>query len=210
MRNRITLNPYDGDAYYQLGLACFTLQLYDEAENSFRQAQRFLPGNALAHYFTGLATLHASEREILAIAGFRLHQIQIEFERALQINPNLKQAHSYLELIEGLRARDLGDYAAAIDPLKQATNELPGLALAWKVLAACFFQIGQYEDAIHAAQHTLELHPTDEESAYLLGAAHFRLGHEAQMERFAHKVAELRGDSARWEAIAREYRGHFE
>jgi hypothetical protein len=66
MQVRIKRNPYDGDAYYQLGLACFTLKLYTQAEDAFEQAERFSPGDALVHYFAGLAALRRAERACTA------------------------------------------------------------------------------------------------------------------------------------------------
>lgn len=76
MQARIKRNPYDGDAYYQLGLACYTLKLYDQAENAFEQAKRFSPGSSLAFYFAGLARLRCAEAEILSIQEFRIREMR--------------------------------------------------------------------------------------------------------------------------------------
>lgn len=78
MNDRLARNPYDGEAFYQLGLASFTLGLYEEAENSFEQAERYLPGSALTHYMQGVTMLQREQPEILSISHFRLHEIQRE------------------------------------------------------------------------------------------------------------------------------------
>ncbi len=210
MRERLGVNPYDGDAYYQLGLACFTLQLFEQAENAFLQAQRYMPGTALPHYFTALAILHGAESEILSIGAFRLHQIQTELTTAAQLDPNLSEAQAYLQLVKGLMARDEGDNNSAIPPLSDAVEKLPTLGLGWKVLAACYFQNGAYREAIRAGSRALQLRPLDEGSAYLVGAAHSRLGELDETQAYAQRVARLRGDAEAWEQVMKEYRGEFD
>lgn len=210
MRDRIAANAYDGDAYYQLGLACFTMQLYDQSENAFRQAQRFLPGAALTHYFTALSILHGAESDILSIGEFRLREMQAELTTAAQIDPNLKEAQAYLQLVKGLMLRDDGEYADALAPLGKAVELLPTLGLAWKVFAACYFQIGNYPEAVRAGSQAVKLSPQDEDSTYLVGAAHYRLGEITEMQDYAKRVARLRGDEELWHQVEREYRGEFE
>lgn len=210
MRRRISLNPYDGDAYYQLGLACFTLKLFDQAENAFAQAQRYLPGGALPHYFAALAMLACDENDILSISTFRLHQVQNELEFAAKLDPNLTETQAYLQVVHGMLARDQADYEGAIPPLSDAVAKLPALAIGWKVLAACRFQTADYRQAIRAGSRALQLQPSDEGSAYLVGAAHFRLGELDEMEDYAKRVARLRGNADEWEQVVKEYHGEFE
>ncbi len=210
MRERIGQNQYDGDAYYQLGLACFTLQLYDQAENAFHQAERFLPGSPIPHYFTALAILNSAQSDILSLGEFRLREIQSELLKAVQIEPQLTEAQAYLQLTKGLMLRDDGDYEGAIRPLSKAVELLPALGLGWKVLAACYFQILKYEESIHAGGRALKLRPNDDGIAYLLGAAHYCLGQIEEMENCAKLVAQLRGDGEAWYQIVKEYRGEFD
>ncbi len=210
MRERIAANPYDGDAFYQLGLACFTLHLYEQAENAFRQAIRYLPGSALPHYFLALSILNAQEQEILSISTFRLHQAQMELATAVKIDPALAQAQAYFAFVKGLIAREEGDYANAAQSLREAVRLVPSLALAWKILAACYFQLGQYSEAVNAGKRTQELRPGDDGNLYLVGAAFGRLNEDDQMEHYARLAAEQRGDPDSWERIVDEYHGRFD
>ncbi len=210
MRERITSNPYDGDAYYQLGLACFTLELYPQAENAFRQAARFLPGSALPHYFTALGILHSEGEEILSISEFRLNQVRTELNTAVKLDPAMVEAQAYFAFVKGLITRAEGDYQGATQPLCEAVRLLPTLDLAWKVLAACYFQVGQYGEAIEAGKKTQELRPTDDGNLYLIGAAFNRMGNEDEMEQYARDVARLRGEPEMWQQIVDEYRGKFD
>lgn len=209
-RERIALNPYDGDAYYQLGLATFTLGRYDQAENAFDQAQRYLPGSAVAHYFKGLAMLLAKQEDILAVADFRLRAIERELRTAQQLDPNLHVTDAYLDLLRGLQLRDQEKYRQAVVPLQAAAQQLPDLAIIYKVLAACYFQIGDLARVIQAAKRAFELRPTDEDLAYMLGVAHARLEQFNEMEHYARRVALLRGDSTQWYQVVREFHGKFD
>lgn len=210
MRERLTLNPYDGDAYYQLGLATFTLGRYDQAENAFDQAQRYLPGSAVAHYFKGLAMLLSKQDDILGVADFRLRLIQRELETARELDPNLRVTDAYLNFLRGLQLRNQQKYRQAIAPLQDAANALSDLAVIYKVLAACYFQIGDLPKAIENAKRALELRPTDIDLAYMLGSAHARLEQFNEMENYAHRVAALRGEPTQWYEVVREFHGQFD
>lgn len=210
MRERIALNPYDGDAYYQLGLATFTLGRYDQAENAFEQAQRYLPGSAAAHYFKGLAMLLARQEDVLGIGDFRLHAIQRELETARELDPNLHVTDAYLDLLKGLQLRNQEKYREAIVPLQQAANALPDLGIIYKVLAACYFQVNDLPKVIENAKHAFELRPTDMDLAFMLGVAHARLEQFNEMEMYARRVAVLRGDSTQWYHVVREFHGQFD
>lgn len=210
MRERLSLNPYDGDAYYQLGLATFTLGRYEQAENAFEQAQRYLPGSAVAHYFKGLTMLLSKQEDILGIADFRLRAIQRELELARELDPNLRVTDAYLHLLKGLQLRNQEKYREAIAPLRQAAAQLPDIAVIYKVLAACYFQVGDLAQVIASAKRAFELRPTDTDLAYMLGVAHARLEQFSEMEQYARRVALLRGDSTRWYQVIREFHGQFD
>jgi tetratricopeptide (TPR) repeat protein len=210
MQARIKANPYDGEAYYQLGLALFTLQLYDQAEHAFEQARQFLPGSAEVHYFTGLAMLRGAEKEILSVEHFRLTEMQRGFETAAKLDPNLREAQPHLDFIRGLLARNAEDYAGALAPLKEAVETLPNFGLAWKALAACAFQTGDFHEAIRAGKQALQARPDDADAAYLIGAAYFRLKQLDEMEAWARRAAEMRDEPDSWGQIVKEYRGEFE
>ena len=211
MRERIGLNPYDGDAYYQLGLACFTLGRFEQADNAFEQAQRYLPGSAVAHYFRGLAMLLAKQEDILGIADFRLHAIQRQLETAREFDPNLHVTDAYLDLLRGLQLRNQEKYGEAIAPLEKAANALPDLAIIYKVLAACYFQVERSAEGDSSQRNAaLNLRPTDQDLAYMLGVAHARLEQFNEMENYARRIAVLRGDSTEWYHVVREFHGQFD
>jgi tetratricopeptide (TPR) repeat protein len=210
MRERIALNPYDGDAYYRLGLATFTLGRYDQAEHAFEQAQRYLPGSAVAYYFKGLAMLLARQEDILGVADFRLQAIRRELQTARELDPNLFVTDAYLKFLKGLELRNQARYGEAIEPLREAARTLSDLAVVHKALAACYFQIGDLANAIQAAKRALELRPTDIDLAYMLGMAHARLEQFNEMEKYARRVAVLRGDSTEWYQVVREFHGQFD
>ncbi len=209
MQARIKQNPSDGDSYYQLGLAYFTLKLHVQAQDAFEQAQRFSPGDALVHYFYGLAILRAAEPEILSVQEFRINQMKKQFETALSVDPNLAEAGVYCTFADALLARNHEDYAAALEPLRSIIQTLPKFTMAWKVLAACCFQVTDFEGAAQAGIRALQLEPRDADVAFLVGAAYARLKQTDETEAWARRVATLRGHPSNWPAIAREFKGQL-
>lgn len=207
MRERIKANPYDGDAYYQLGLALFTLRFYDQAEEAFELAQRYLPGQALICYFAGLSILYCAEEEILSIPAFRISEMRRQFQQAASLDPSLAEARLYGRFADALLARNEEDYAGAIVPLQEVVQTLPKLELAWRVLAACCFQVGRYSDAVQAGRQALQLRPYNADLAFLIGTAYNRLGDATEVEDWAHRVAEMRGQPDGWEHVVREFKG---
>ncbi len=207
MQARIKRNPYDGDAYYQLGLACYTIRLYRQAEDAFLQAQRFSPGDALVYYFAGLAILHQAESEVLSLQEFRINQMRKQFGTAASLDPNLAEAEVYVTFADALLARNREDYGGALAPLEMVVETLPKFTLAWKVLAACSFQVADYHKAIRAGRRALQLEPNDADVAYLVGSAYSRLDDKEETEAWARRVADLRRAPEQWFKIAREFRG---
>ncbi len=209
MQARIKANPYDGTAYYQLGLACLTLKLNTQAQDAFEQALRYSPGDALVPYFYGLSVLRSTEPEILSVQEFQINQMKKQFEAALSLDPNLTQAGVYCDFAEALHARNHEDYVGAMAPLKRVVEALPKFAAAWKVLAACRFQISDFQGATQAGTRALQLEPGDADGAYLVGAAFARLKNNEETEAWARRVAELRGHPSDWPTVVRQFKGQF-
>jgi tetratricopeptide (TPR) repeat protein len=109
-----------------------------------------------------------------------------------------------------LQLRNREQYREAIAPLKAAAALLPDLGIIPKVLAACYFQLNYLPPAISAAKRAIELRPTDIDVAWMLGTAHARLEQFNEMEKYARRVAILRGDSAHWYQVVREFNGQFD
>lgn len=146
----------------------------------------------------------------MGIADFRLHTIQRQLEQARELDPNLFVADAYLKLLRGLELRNQEKYREAIAPLLEAAEALPDLGIIYKVLAACYFQTGDLGHVIANAKRALERRPTDIDVAYILGVTHAQLEQFNEMEKYARRVAVLRGDSTEWYQVVREFHGHFE
>lgn len=209
MQARIKQNPYDGNAYYELGLACYTLQLYDQAAPAFEQAKRYSPGSALAHYFTAITELRRAELEILSIQEFRIRVIRQNLETALSLDPDLAEAKVYHTLTDALLARNREDYAGAIPPLTVVTTAFPKLGLAWKIFAACYFQVRDYAHAIEAGNQAWQLDSKDEDIAYLIGTAQARLHNTEQAQTWARRIAALKGNAEAWQELEKELNGQI-
>ncbi len=210
MQARIKSNPYDGNAYYQLGLACLTLKLNAQAQDAFEQALRFSPGDGLVPYFYGLAILRSAEPEILSIQEFRIVQMKKQFETALSLDPNLAEASTYCAFAGALYARNHEDYTGALELLRRVVQALPNFTAGWKVLAACCFQVSDFEGATQAGLRSLQLQPEDADTAYLVGAAYARMNQMEEAEAWARRVAALRRHPSQWRRIVHEFKGQID
>src|ERR1700722_13617227 len=72
-------------------------------------------------------------------------------------------------LIKGKKLLDAGDYAAAADELKAATEVMTTNAEAWNYLGVAEEHSGQFEEAANAYQRALELNRDLMEAHYNLG-----------------------------------------
>jgi Flp pilus assembly protein TadD len=87
----IRLNPNDAQAYYNRGNACYYKGDIDKAIGDYTEAIRLKPDYAMAYYNRGLAYRNKG--------GTTTGPVQINYEKALQIDPNHAKARNNLEAL---------------------------------------------------------------------------------------------------------------
>jgi tetratricopeptide (TPR) repeat protein len=115
------------------------------------------PVKALAHL---RRALELNDRD--ALAWFELSLLendQAALEKAVQLNPNLAEAHVLL----GVRLTDDGNLDAALQHLEQATRLLPRKSYAWYSLGYAQFQRGDVAGARGALEQALQTASTQEQ-----------------------------------------------
>jgi tetratricopeptide (TPR) repeat protein len=75
----IAEHPEDADARFNLGNALFNKGQYQDAADSYREANRLNPNLAHAHYNLGMALLRLKDRDAA----------QAEFKEAARLDPKL-------------------------------------------------------------------------------------------------------------------------
>ena len=124
----------------ETGLAALAVraQRYDEAVSRFERAIQ--EGASDGSTFFEYAMLLRDTKAPAARVDEFLH-------KTVQASPGFAEAHFLL----GVRASDRGDYSAAVEHLRRATEILPRQCYFWHALAFAYYKLGQIDDSRAAA-----------------------------------------------------------
>jgi hypothetical protein len=81
--------------------------------------------------------------------------------KTVEVSPGFAEAHFLL----GVRASDRGDYSAAVEHLRRATEILPRQCYFWHALAFAYYKLGQTENSRAAAYRALNAASSPNEAA---------------------------------------------
>lgn len=148
----------DADALYREGREHWNARTprgFDEARQAFDAAIAADPGQARAH--AGLAdTYSLLEAFGLMAPDVALPRARAEAERALQLDPDLGEAHASL----AFALWELRDTAGAMSEVQRAIELDPGYATAHHWHALFLQQFKRRDDAIAEARTAVELDPS--------------------------------------------------
>lgn len=143
-------------AYVGLADSYSLLKLYDvdAPSDAYDQARKFA-SNALV-LDDGLAEAHASMAYVLFFADRDRAAAELEFRRAIQINPSLVQAHHWFALF--LAAT--GKHVEAIQEIREAKRLDPRSLSVMAAWATIEFYGSNLDDAVAAADQALAVDPS--------------------------------------------------
>jgi adenylate cyclase len=105
------------------------------------------------------------------------------FARALSLDPNYAEAHAYLGLtyIKDHALRLTGpateaDLQIGLEHIRDAIRLQPDLAIGYQALSFALAEMGDYEDALRAAERAVEIKPSDPDTLEALAKAQVRFG----------------------------------
>jgi len=127
------------------------LQLLQQMVNKFPREKRFVIPLGNYYYFRG-----------------DFDQAVIEYNKALELDPNFGQAHNML----GYAYFELGDFAKAIEHLKKYVSLSPGDANPIDSLAEVYFWMGQMDEAAATYKQVLETKPDSDCPHFAIGYIH--------------------------------------
>lgn len=199
------LSPEAGAALLRQGQGYLSARLPREALEPLRRAVATLPRSPEAHAAYVQALLGSDDP--LALGGYTLRMALRSLDTLKQLGA-ATPAHAGLgALCRGLLARDEGSPAAAEAELRQALALDPGLAPAWRGLAALALGRGDLAGAAEACRKALALDPRDERALLMLCGAYLRAGQRNPAREAASQVAALRGEGWAADAVLRELTG---
>lgn len=152
--------------YYQLGVALKKLNKLDEAEEAFKSSIESNPNFDIA--YNGLGGTYFQKGKFLeAVESFKKLE-QLTKQKTMKEQAQLNIARSYVKLAES--SKKDGNFQKAIEYLNEAIkyNELDA---AYVLLSATYYENGDYDKAIEAADKVLNMKTTN-----LKGAAYYYKG----------------------------------
>jgi tetratricopeptide (TPR) repeat protein len=188
LRRAVALDPRLSQAHYQLGNAYTNIGHHEEAIAAIREALRLDPSNAGAHSALGRAYWYGNGQFDEGI---------VEFEHAVQLNPEAGYAWLQLSLLYSLTGRpEEGEKAArrAVELQERTASGTEGLQVvgAYSRLGYALYRQGRHDEAIEAFERELAFlgssdhalrHRMTIEVQQKLGAAYFRRGDRVEADR---------------------------
>jgi Flp pilus assembly protein TadD len=158
----LAVNPKNGVAHNNLGVALASRGRQSEATAHFAEAVRHDPGNAEARSNLGMALLR------LGTTDAAIKQLA----EAVRLRPDFPEANKNL----GLALAERGDTGAAIAAYRRAIAARPDYAAAHKALGVALMRTGDVGEAIARFEAAIRLDPRDPGAHNNLGAALAGLG----------------------------------
>ena len=163
----LELNPESSRPYAILAILQVVDRRYEEAIASAGRAVALGPSDAEAYAALSLVLTFAG-RHADAVAAI---------ETAQQFNPSLSTSE---RLVAGLAFLLHGDYSRAIEMLKRARAEAPGLIDVHALLAAAYARAGRMNEARDAAVEARRVVPVISVESFRVLYAHFRNGQDLE------------------------------
>ena len=118
-----------------------------------------------AHYQLGVSYLNENN----------IQPAFVEFQKALEYNPDNKEALNTVGLIYLLK---LEDYPKAVDFFQKAIKQDESYAEAWNNLGSAYEKLGKFSNAVEAYKTALKnpFYRSAEKAFYNLGRAYYRMG----------------------------------
>jgi len=183
----------DTEAYnlYLLGKHFAGLGTRSGSEKAVKYYEQALERDAdYALPWVGLSSLHinqADASEISVDEGYR--KARQEIEKALELGPNLADAHAVLGQI---RAVYDWDWKGADASIQRALELGPGNAAILRRAAVLARALGRFDESMRLVRKAAELDPLSSETQYLLGWSAVTAGNLEEAEAAFRKQRELR------------------
>ena len=177
--NIVATNPEDIQALSVLGDLQRAAKQYADATVTYTQALDVVGGDAPAdwrfYYVRGIAYERNKEWS----------KAEVDFQRALELNPDQPQVLNYL----GYSWVDQGmNLIPALDMIQKAVAAAPNDGYIIDSLGWAYYRLGRFEEAVEQLELAVQLRPVDPEINDHLGDAYWRAGRELEA-RFQWNIA---------------------
>lgn len=180
----------DAELYSNWGFCLGKVQKWDNAVVRLTQAIA-LSADYIDYTNLGWAYYNAaqidfkSKRE--ADAKMKLQQAKTALQKALAINQDFAPANLNL----GITLNDLGEYRAAAEVLKRATDSRKNWIFAINELGIAYRKLNDYDNAVKQFEKAVQLNPKYAIGYFNLGESQFRRGNKKEAKKAHEKLKNL-------------------
>jgi len=169
--NIVATNPRDLEALSVLGDMQRAAEKYADAAETYTKALAVAggdaPGDWRFYYVRGISYERNKEWD----------KAEVDFKRALELNPDQPQVLNYL----GYSWVDQGvNLMPALDMIQKAVNASPNDGYIIDSLGWAYFRLGRFEEAVQQLELAVQLRSTDPEINDHLGDAYWRAGRQLE------------------------------
>lgn len=174
-RKALNKNGRDSAALNGLGFVLALQFKLDGADEQFNKALKLNSKDALAHVGKAYVTvnrLQSSNMSIITKRSALLSQAESECRRAIQIDPNLAEAHTMLGLVQ----KEQGRLTEAKQSFSRAIKIDPDFGMAYTQQGLLEAQTGDYAAAMQDLNQAISLRSTNSTAHYGLGKVYLGQG----------------------------------
>lgn len=144
-----SLGTHTVDAYFQLGMSYYDLELYDRASAAFKKVQQLTPQDTAVYFQLGRVAMEQ---------GYNL-EAEAYFLEGLKLNPN----HALILAALGRLYLKMNQAANAINVLRQATQQEPSMWEGWYGLGRAHMKAREWKMALSALEQARQANPDSDE-----------------------------------------------
>ena len=154
------------DAYFQLGMSYYELELYDQASTAFKKVQQFTPRDAAVYFQLGRVAMDQ---------GYNLEG-EAYFLEGLKLNPN----HALILAALGKLYLKMNQAANAINVLRQATQIEPQMWEGWYELGRAHMKAREWKVALSALEQARQSNPDADEIYSAMATCYVKTNKKAE------------------------------
>jgi serine/threonine protein kinase/Flp pilus assembly protein TadD len=162
----ITLKKDAVDSYFQLGMSYADLELYDQANQAFKQVQQLTPNDAAVYFQLGRVAMDRGyDREAEAY-----------FLSGLKLNPD----HALILATLGKLYLRMNQAQKAINVLRQATQKEPSMWEGWYELGRAHMKAREWKLALSALEQARQSNPDSDEIYGAMATCYVKINKKAE------------------------------
>jgi serine/threonine protein kinase/cytochrome c-type biogenesis protein CcmH/NrfG len=154
------------DAYFQLGMSYYDLELYEQASAAFKKAQQLTPQDAAVYFQLGRVAMEQ---------GYNL-EAEAYFLEGLKLNPN----HALILAALGKLYLKMNQASNAINVLRQATQLEPLMWEGWYELGRAHMKAREWKVALSALEQARQANPDSDEIYSAMATCYVKTNKKAE------------------------------